>query len=83
MKAQRKVPVWVSPPEAQALPCTAAPHRYRSNWRVRSGRKMPVLLSASWKIQRESANKPRWLVFNKIDLMDKAEAGSRKSESHR
>ncbi len=26
------------------------------------------------KIQEKLASKPRWLVFNKIDLMDKAEA---------
>ena len=66
----------------EALPRAAAPDRYRSDRRV----PIPVenariIVGELEKYSEKLANKPRWLVFNKIDLMDKAEAEAKESHA--
>lgn len=75
MKALRKAQVQHSLPEAPnvAASCCTSSISIRLTAPIRL--KTRVLLSASWKNTAEDlAAKPRWLVFNKIDLLDKAEA---------
>ncbi len=56
------------------MPRAAAPYRYRSYRRFDPVENARIIIGELEKYSEKLANKPRWLVFNKIDLMDKAEA---------